>query len=97
MLDLKSASCIQLLKSLIANVDILIDPFRPGVLEKLGLDPVNNLLTTNPRLIVLRLTGFRRDGKYKDMAGHDINYLAVSGVLGMLGSKGEPPTPPGKY
>ncbi|KAH6986502.1 alpha-methylacyl-CoA racemase [Ilyonectria sp. MPI-CAGE-AT-0026] len=95
VLDLKSASCIQLLKSLIANVDILIDPFRPGVLEKSGLDPVNTLLTTNPRLIVLRLTGFRRDGKYKDMAGHDINYLAVSGVLGMLGNKGEPPTPPG--
>jgi alpha-methylacyl-CoA racemase len=79
---------------LIAKADVLIDPFRPGVLEKLGLGPYEVLLKKNPRLIVVRLTGFRRDGKYKDMAGHDINYLAVSGVLSMLGARNTPPLPP---
>lgn len=72
----------------------MIDPFRPGVLEKLGLGP-DTLLSHNPRIIIVRLTGFRRDGKYKDMAGHDINYLAVSGILSLLGKRGEPPLHPG--
>lgn len=81
--------------ALASKCDILIDPFRPGVLEKLGLDPESVLRRSNPRLIVVRLTGFRRDGKYKDMAGHDINYLAVSGALSLLGAKGQPPLPPG--
>ena len=74
---------------------IVIDPFRPGVLEKMGLGPEQVLLKHNPRLIVARMTGFRRDGKYKDMAGHDINYIAVSGVLSMLGRQGEKPYAPG--
>jgi alpha-methylacyl-CoA racemase len=94
-LDLKSPSSLATFLALIAGADVLIDPFRPGVLEKLGLDPESVLLKKNPRLIVVRLTGFRRDGKYKNMAGHDINYLAVSGVLNMLGKKGEPPFHPG--
>lgn len=63
------------------------------MLEKVGLAP-KLLLRMNPRLIVGRMTGFRRDGKYKDMAGHDINYIAVSGVLGMLGRRGQKPYPP---
>jgi alpha-methylacyl-CoA racemase len=76
-------------------VDILIDPFRPGVLERLGLSPAL-LLQRNPRLIIARMTGFRRSGKYKDMAGHDINYLAVSGILSMIGPKAPGlPLPPG--
>lgn len=71
----------------------MIDPFRPGVLEKLGLGP-DVFLEINPKIIVGRMTGFRRDGKYKDMAGHDINYVAVSGALSMLGRKHEKPLPP---
>ena len=94
-IDLKSRASRALLLSLAEKSDVLIDPFRPGVLEKLGLDPESVLRKANPRLIVVRLTGFRRDGKYKDMAGHDINYLAVSGVLGLLGEAGRPPLPPG--
>lgn len=90
----KSAAGLALLKTIIPNVDVLIDPFRPGVLEKMGLGP-DKLLRMNPRLIVARMTGFRRDGKYKDMAGHDINYIAVSGVLSMLGRVNEKPYPPG--
>ncbi|KAK4657181.1 hypothetical protein QC762_210700 [Podospora pseudocomata] len=91
--DLKSPLGIELVKSLAAKADILIDPFRPGVLEKLGLGP-SVLCSLNPRLIYARMTGFRRDGKWAKMAGHDINYLAVSGSLSLLGRKNSPPTPP---
>ncbi|RFU26086.1 hypothetical protein B7463_g10255, partial [Scytalidium lignicola] len=101
--DLKSAPGKTLFLELIRNVDILIDPYRPGVLESLNLCPSKVLLKLNPRLVVARLTGFRRDGKYASMAGHDINYLAVSGVLSMLGPSIKvppfnhplPPSPPG--
>jgi alpha-methylacyl-CoA racemase len=93
-LDLKSPSSLAILLDLLSTADVLIDPFRPGVLEKLGLAP-SDLQKRNPKLITVRLTGFRRDGKYKDMAGHDINYLAVSGILSMLGKRGEPPLHPG--
>ncbi|CZT49508.1 probable alpha-methylacyl-coa racemase [Rhynchosporium secalis] len=92
--DLKSPSGIDFIKGLIPHTDIVIDPFRPGILEKLGLGP-DVLQSINPRIIIGRMTGFRRDGKYKDMAGHDINYIAVSGALALLGRKGEKPIAPG--
>ncbi|KAF4628895.1 hypothetical protein G7Y89_g9258 [Cudoniella acicularis] len=92
--NLKSPSGVSFVKSLVPHADIVIDPFRPGVLEKLGLGP-DVLLCINPKIILGRMTGFRRDGKYKDMAGHDINYIAVSGALSMLGRKGEKALPPG--
>lgn len=91
----KTEAGLALIKTMIPSVDIVIDPFRPGVLEKMGLSPEKVLLKINPRLIVARMTGFRRDGKYKDMAGHDINYIAVSGVLSMLGRQHEKPYAPG--
>ncbi|KAB2576668.1 Isopenicillin N epimerase component 2 [Lasiodiplodia theobromae] len=104
-LDLKSPAGRALLLALIPTFDVVIDPFRPGVLEKAGLDPERVLRRRNPRLVVARLTGFRRgdDGagrggggdKYSAMAGHDINYLAVAGVLGMLGRKTAKPYAPG--
>lgn len=59
---------------------MLIDPFRPGVLEKLGLGP-DEMLKLNPKLVYARMYGFEKDSKYADMAGHDINYTALSGVL----------------
>ncbi|KAK8154012.1 CoA-transferase family III domain-containing protein, partial [Phyllosticta citrichinensis] len=93
--DLKSSGGIALIKALIPHVDVVIDPYRPGVLEAAGLCPTVVLRRLNPRLIVARMTGFRRDGKYAAMAGHDINYLAVAGVLGMLGRRGEKPYAPG--
>lgn len=83
-----------LLKDLLKHVDVLIDPFRPGVLEKAGLGP-EDVLAVNPRIVYARMTGFRRDGKYAMMAGHDINYIAVSGALSMLGRRHERPYPPG--
>ncbi|GAB0134068.1 hypothetical protein EsDP_00002453 [Epichloe bromicola] len=93
--DLKSASGVSFVKELVAQgaADVLIDPFRPGVLEKLGLGP-DRLLEINPRLIYARLTGFRRDGRYASMAGHDINYIAVSGALSLLGRPDDTPHPP---
>ncbi len=92
-LNLKSVNALALLKDLLNHVDVLIDPFRPSVIEALGLIPAK-LLATNPRLIIARLTGFRRDGGYSSMAGHDINYLAVSGVLNHLRPSGQPPYAP---
>jgi alpha-methylacyl-CoA racemase len=94
-IDLKNPRSRDLLLSILLQADVLIDPFRPGVLERRGLSPTDVLLKLNPRLIIARMTGFRRDGKYKDMAGHDINYIAVSGVLSMLGRSGETPYAPG--
>ena len=93
--NLKSQRGIAFIKRLIPRVDIVIESYRPGVLEKLGLDPDNVLRKLNGRLIIARMTGFRRDGKYKEMAGHDINYIAVSGVLSLLGRRGEKPLAPG--
>ncbi|GAA5927121.1 CaiB/BaiF CoA transferase family protein [Sporobolomyces koalae] len=97
--SLKSQQGIALVRNLLSastgnkhawRADILIDPFRPGVLERIGLDPIQ-LIEANPALIVARLTGFRRQGPYSSMAGHDINYVALSGVLAMLGRKGDKP------
>lgn len=83
------------MRKLCRNTDVLIEPYRPGVMEKLGLGP-EVLLKENPRLIYARLTGFGGDGRglYADRAGHDINYVAVSGLLSMFGRKGEKPLPP---
>ena len=92
--SLKTKAGTALLKRLICNADILIDPYRPGVLEKLGFGP-DVLLRMNPKLIFARLTGFRRDGPYRDMAGHDINYISLAGVLALLGREGEKPYAPG--
>lgn len=94
-IDIKHPRGRDLLLRMVPHADVLIDPFRPGVLERLGLGPHEELLRCNPRLIVARLTGYRRDGKYAPMAGHDINYLAVSGVLSTLGPAPLPPSPPG--
>ncbi|KAI1501115.1 CoA-transferase family III domain-containing protein [Biscogniauxia marginata] len=91
--DLKCPRGAALVARLALSADVLIDPFRPSVLEKLGLGPAA-LRARNPRLVYARLTGFRRAGRYAAMAGHDINYLAVSGVLALLGRAGAPPHAP---
>jgi alpha-methylacyl-CoA racemase len=74
---------------LIQRSDVLIDPFRPGTLEKLGLGP-DECLKRNPKLVYARLTGYRRTGPYAKLAGHDINYAALSGVL--AASQSGPPS-----
>ncbi|XP_053155370.1 alpha-methylacyl-CoA racemase isoform X1 [Hemicordylus capensis] len=92
-LDLKQPQGAATLRRLCKEADVLLEPFRPGVMEKLGLGP-DVLLQDNPKLIYARLTGFGHSGKYARMAGHDINYLAVSGVLSKLGRKDENPYAP---
>lgn len=84
---------MELIKSLCKSSDVLIEPFRPGVMEKLGLGPIV-LMKENPKLIYARLTGFGQNGVLAPRAGHDINYLAICGILSMLGRKNENPTAP---
>ncbi|XP_057364517.1 alpha-methylacyl-CoA racemase-like [Daphnia carinata] len=92
-LNLKSPDGIAILHRLCSKADVLIEPFRPGVMEKLGLGP-STLLSQNPRLIYARLTGFGQSGPYSLMAGHDINYVALTGLLSLLGRHGSNPIPP---
>ncbi|CAM0139825.1 hypothetical protein VKS41_000808 [Umbelopsis sp. WA50703] len=89
-LDLKQPVAIETLKRMLKNADVLLDPYRPGVLESLGLGP-DVLLKLNPRLIVARLSGYGQNGEWSKVAGHDINYLAISGVLSLIGRHGENP------
>ncbi|XP_051498746.1 alpha-methylacyl-CoA racemase [Apus apus] len=92
-LDIKRPQGAAALRRLCCQADVLIEPFRHGVMEKLGLGP-EVLLQDNPRLIYARLTGFGQTGKYATSAGHDINFLALSGVLSKLGRKHENPYAP---
>ena len=78
-LNLKCKDGVELMKRLCTNSDVLLDPFRPGVLEKLGLGP-DVLLGLNPRLIFGRISGYGQSGPMSQMAGHDINYIALSGT-----------------
>ncbi|CAG9566713.1 unnamed protein product [Danaus chrysippus] len=92
-LNLKCPKGKQVFKKLMDSSDVIIDTYRPGVLEKLGLGP-QDLMKTNPKLIYARLTGFGQTGLYKDKAGHDLNFIAMSGVLSMLRKDGQPPRAP---
>jgi alpha-methylacyl-CoA racemase len=92
-LDLKSASGTEAALELIARADALIEGFRPGVMERLGLGP-DVALAKNPRLVYGRMTGWGQDGPLAQRAGHDINYIALAGVLAAFGRQGEAPVPP---
>lgn len=91
--DLKNQEGIKALLRLVEEADALIEGFRPGVAERLGIGP-EECLGRNPRLVYGRMTGWGQTGPYSNMAGHDINYIALSGVLGTIGREGEPPVPP---
>jgi alpha-methylacyl-CoA racemase len=93
VLDLKQSAAVEVVRRLAASSDGLIEGYRPGVMERLGLGP-NTLLKVSPRLVYGRMTGWGQTGPYAGMAGHDINYIAVSGALNALGRAGEKPTPP---
>ena len=79
--------------SLLVDADVLIEGFRPGVMERLGLGPAE-VAAHNPRLVYGRITGWGQSGPLAGRAGHDLNYIAVAGVLAHIGRKGQPPTPP---
>jgi alpha-methylacyl-CoA racemase len=92
-LDLKSPDGQAIVRQLVSTADAVIEGFRPGVLERLGLAP-ETLLSVNPRLVIGRMTGYGQTGPLAERAGHDINYIALSGALHAIGRKGSPPTPP---
>lgn len=93
LLDLKSAEGPARVLDLVERADVLIEGFRPGVAERLGVGP-DACLARNPRLVYGRMTGWGQDGPLAHTAGHDIAYIAVTGALGMIGNPGEPPAVP---
>lgn len=92
-LDLKRPEGLDLMLRLAGEADCLIEGFRPGVMERLGLGP-DIALAANPRLVYGRMTGFGQEGPLAQRAGHDLTYLALSGVLHAIGPKGGKPVPP---
>ena len=93
VLDLKAPADREVLLTLLDQADVLIDPFRPGVCERLGVGP-DVVTARNPRLIYARMTGWGQDGPWAQAAGHDIDYIALSGALHAIGYEGQPPTMP---
>jgi alpha-methylacyl-CoA racemase len=91
--DLKRSDGVAVALRLIDRADVLLEGYRPGVMERLGLGP-DACLDRNPRLIYGRMTGWGQDGPLAARAGHDLTYLAIAGVLGHIGRAGQPPTPP---
>ncbi len=91
-LDLKDPDQRQQAREAVAVADVLVEGFRPGVMERLGLGP--ELLQDNPRLVYARCTGWGQDGPLAPVAGHDINYIALSGLLAALVPGGDRPVPP---
>ena len=91
--DLKHPDGVEAVLRLIERADALIEGFRPGVTERLGLGP-NDCAVRNPRLVYGRVTGWGQDGPLSRAAGHDLNYIAMTGALNAIGRRGAPPTPP---
>ena len=92
-LDLKDPAAVDAVLRLVADADVLIEGMRPGVMERLGLGP-DKALEKNPKLVYGRMTGWGQTGPLAERAGHDINYIALSGVLNAIGRKGGGPLPP---
>ncbi len=92
-IDLKHRDGAATLLDLVEHADALIEGFRPGVMERLGIGP-DQCLARNPKLVFGRMTGWGQDGPYANAAGHDINYISLAGALAHYGRVGEPPTPP---
>ena len=92
-LDLKHPRACQLLLDLVTKADALVEGFRPGVMERLGLGP-DLCLERNPRLVYGRVTGWGQTGPLAPAAGHDLNYVALSGMLHAMGDADRPPSPP---
>jgi alpha-methylacyl-CoA racemase len=92
-IDLKNPEAVALLLELVAEADVVIEGFRPGVAERLGVGP-DACLAANPAIVYGRMTGWGQDGALADRAGHDINYIAISGALWPMGRSGDRPVPP---
>jgi alpha-methylacyl-CoA racemase len=92
-IDIKTPEGIALVHALVDRADVFIEGYRPGVMERLGLGP-EVLLEANQRLVYARMSGYGQGGPLRDVVGHDLNYLAQTGVLSMLGRRDQPPTVP---
>jgi len=92
-LDLKDTADLEVVRALAARADVLLEGFRPGVMERLGLGPAE-LLAANPALVYGRMTGWGQTGPLSHSAGHDIGYIALTGALGATGRPDERPAPP---
>jgi alpha-methylacyl-CoA racemase len=92
-IDLKNPDGVETVLRLVEQADALIEGFRPGVAERLGIGP-DACLARNPKLVYGRMTGWGQDGPYAQAAGHDINYIALAGALHPIGRRGEAPVPP---
>lgn len=93
VLDLRNAEGASALLSLLRNADVLIEGLRPGVTERLGIGPAE-CHAVNPKLVYGRMTGWGQTGPWSQMAGHDINYISMTGMLNATGTKDSPPPPP---
>jgi alpha-methylacyl-CoA racemase len=91
--DLKAPEGVEIVWRLVERADVLIDPYRPGVTERLGLGP-DVALERNPRLLYARMTGWGQDGPLASAAGHDLNYIALAGALHLIGEPDRPPPVP---
>lgn len=91
--DLKDPTAVEMVMELIGQADALIEGFRPGVMERLDLGP-DACLARNPRLVYGRVTGWGQDGPLAQVAGHDLNYISITGALSAMGRAGQAPTPP---
>ena len=92
-LDLRQPDDVEAFKRLAAEADVVVDSFRPGVMDRLGCG-YEDLRAVNPKLVYAALTGYGQSGPYRDRAGHDMNYLSYAGVLDQIGSAGGPPVQP---
>jgi alpha-methylacyl-CoA racemase len=92
-IDLKAADGVETLMRMVEQADALVEGFRPGVAERLGIGP-DDCHARNPKLVYGRMTGWGQEGPYAQAAGHDINYIALGGALAHFGREGSKPTPP---
>lgn len=93
-LNLKSPEGVAIFKKLVANADVLVEGFRPGVMDRLGVG-YDTLREVSPRLVYCAITGYGQTGPYADRPGHDINYMGIAGALELSGPKNRPPAIPG--
>ena len=93
-IDLKSPAGRDVFYDLVKTADVVMEGFRPGVVKRLGVD-YDTIKGINPRIVYASLTGYGQDGPYRDLVGHDINYIAIAGLLGMTGPAGGAPVIPG--
>jgi crotonobetainyl-CoA:carnitine CoA-transferase CaiB-like acyl-CoA transferase len=92
-LNLKSGPGREIYHRLASRADVIVEEYRPGVAKRLGID-YDSIRLRNPKVIYCAITGYGQDGPYRDMVGHDLNYIATAGVLSLLGRPGQPPTIP---